>query len=680
MATRYDNDVTPTQLEEPRSIATGIPLVIELDKWPTIDKLCLTSQEKLALFESRCDAIALRVSGSTLSQIQARTGIRANTLYRIIKKAHQLHPDGRIYGYRALVPWIRLSPYKRRKVVRFSPGDHQGGGAGALTTLLDEYPELHDLIQRRVFPKGANKSLTKKTLAIHIHRAFIEKCREIGLNQKNAYPFNTHRLGYASLANYITELKKNNPDKFARSNLDRSVNASLRTGDGTNRPPLALLDRVECDAHKIDAIFCILVPSPFGDIIPIIISRLWVIVLIEVASRAALGYHLSLRKECNQEDLVESIKSSLSMWEPKKIDIAGVKYQKDAGFPSSLRTEYVGACWRELSVDGAKINLSDKTNSIMNGIVGAKVKLIDRRIPNDRPFVERLFRTLETNGFHRLPSTVGSSPADIKGLNPEASAIKYFIQLEHLQQLIDILIANYNATPHSGIGGRTPLEYFDYLAKNRTEPIRRADQQLVNEIHSSRHIVTVRGSQKSGRRPYIQFCSVRYSSDFLRGKYSLVGKKITIVVNQADARVIRAFNDIGESLGPLVAAPPWNDKPHTLTIRRAVLSAIAKGKIDSNYSDPIMAYLDYLESKARKSKSASSEYLMFRKHVLDNQEALAEEVYAETQVALDKECPVQDQHEYISTTTNREQKASTSQINMPPHKMTIVGEDDDRRD
>lgn len=665
--------------DELLSIAPGSAFALDIDRWPTIDKLCLC-KEKLEVFEQRCAAIALRASGSSLSQMEEITGIKRTTFYRLARRANKVHPDGRIFGYRALVPRARVVSYTRKKAIRFLPGDHQGGGAGALTALLREYPVLHELIERKVFPRGSRKSIEKKTLLLHIHRAFIEKCREIGLDQKMVYPFNTDGLGYISLCKYIKKIKQKYPEKYASSNLDGNASASLRTGDGTNRPTLALLDRVECDAHKIDAAFCILVPNPFGNVLPRIISRLWVIVLIEVTSRAALGYHLSLRKECNQEDLVEAIKSSLSMWKPLKIDIAGVNYQNNAGFPSSLRTEYVGACWREFSVDGAKINLSAQTNSIMNDIVGAKVKLIDRRIPNDRPFVERFFRTLETNGFHRLPSTVGSGPADIRGLNPEASAVKYFIQLEHLQQLVDILIANYNATPHSGIGGRTPLEYFDYLAKNRTEPIKQADQHLVNEIHSSRHIVTVRGSQKSGKRPYIQFCGVRYSSDFLRGKYSLVGKNITIVVNQADARVIRAFNENGESLGPLVAAPPWNDKPHTLTIRRAVLSAIAKGKIDSNYSDPIMAYLDYLESKARKSKNASSEYLMFRKHILDNQEALAEKVYAETQVAFDKDYPAQTRDKHISTTINREKKSAASQINMPPHKMTIIGVDDDRRD
>ncbi|WP_179257802.1 hypothetical protein [Burkholderia sp. AU6039] len=71
-----------------------------------------------------------------------------------------------------------------------------------------------------------------------------------------------------------------------------------RAGDGTRRPPLAPFERVECDAHKLDTRMTVLVPSPHGGTEPRPIHRLWVVVLIEVASRAVLGYHLSLRREC----------------------------------------------------------------------------------------------------------------------------------------------------------------------------------------------------------------------------------------------------------------------------------------------------------------------------------------------------------------------------------------------
>lgn len=64
-----------------------------------------------------------------------------------------------------------------------------------------------------------------------------------------------------------------------------------RAGDGTRRLPLAPFERVECDAHKLDSRMVVLMPSPHGGTEPRMIRRLWGVVLVEIASRAVLGYH-----------------------------------------------------------------------------------------------------------------------------------------------------------------------------------------------------------------------------------------------------------------------------------------------------------------------------------------------------------------------------------------------------
>src|SRR3546814_6644243 len=136
-----------------------------------------------------------------------------------------------------------------------------------------------------------------------------------------------------------------------------------------------------------------------------------------------------------------------------------LSYRPSGGFPSKLGAEFVGVCWDEFSVDGAKINLSERVGSKLDSIVGAKVEYRPRRIPDDRPFIERFLGTLEENGFHRLPNTTGTGPSDIRRQQPEVAACKYFIQLEDLRNLLDILIAHYNGEVHSNLNGRTPLEY-----------------------------------------------------------------------------------------------------------------------------------------------------------------------------------------------------------------------------
>jgi putative transposase len=68
--------------------------------------------------------------------------------------------------------------------------------------------------------------------------------------------------------------------------------------------------------------------------------------------------------------------------------------------------------------------------------------------PTRRPIVERLFKTLETNGFHRIASTTGSNNKDPKRDNAEQTAVKYKISALQIEELADVIIADYNAKPH----------------------------------------------------------------------------------------------------------------------------------------------------------------------------------------------------------------------------------------
>src|SRR3546814_6172646 len=105
---------------------------------------------------------------------------------------------------------------------------------------------------------------------------------------------------------------------------------------------------------------------------------------------------------------------------------------------------------------------------------------------DDRPFIERFFGTLEESGFHRLPNTTGTGPGDIRRKDPEIAACKYFIQLEDLENLLDVLIANYNGTVHSSLAGRSPLEYLAWSQHRFRDvhPLRHANATAVERINS----------------------------------------------------------------------------------------------------------------------------------------------------------------------------------------------------
>lgn len=604
---------------------------LRMQDWPTVDELALSAEAR-ASFARRYEAFKLYSSGASLSHIRKETCICAQHLYDLLDRCLKAHPDGRIYGFRALIPGIRIKSYSRQKPVELSLGDHQGGGAGAFQKLLEDYPALVDLIHSRLFPKKSRLLISERRISVRkLHGAFIAKCRELGLADRFDYPFNTDTLAYSSLCRYVEQLQKEQPEKAVLHRMNPGADRKLRTSDGSDRPAFSLMDRVECDAHHLDAVFCVLVPTSFGNFVPRILNRPWLIALIEVRSRVVLGYHLSLRKECNEEDLLTAIKNSLCPWHPRELSVPDQQYPDDSGFPSSLNPAYTGACWRELSVDGAKINQSIRVSHVLKQVVGSETYYNARRSPDDRPYIERFFGTLEKEYFHQMPNSVGGSPVERNGNNPELAAVKYFIQIDHLYDLLDIAISGYNATPHASLGGRTPLEYFEYCLRESGQTLRVADPEAVSRIHALRKKVRVRGSMAEGRRPFIEFMGARYSNDYLKRSFDLIGKEVTIEVDTQDPRVITVFGPNGGELGKMYAGAPWNLLPHTIEIRRAYYRAVRAGKLKASTNNAVVALLLHLEDQARLGKQVPNNYLELRNIIVSHEGIIKEEYPSRTE-------------------------------------------------
>lgn len=247
---------------------------LRVEDWPTVDELSLSNNDR-ASFARRYRAFRLYSSGATLSQIRNETGICAQHLYDLLDRCLKIHPDGRIYGFRALIPGIRIKSYERKKPVKMGVGDHQGGGAGAFQKLLDDYPALLDLIHNKLFPKKSRLLIAERRISVRkLHGAFLARCRELGLAERLDYPFDTDTLAYTTLCRFVEQLQNEHPEKAALHRMNPGAERKLRTNDGSDRPVLSLMERVECDAHHLDAVFCVLVPTSFGNFVPRILKRL----------------------------------------------------------------------------------------------------------------------------------------------------------------------------------------------------------------------------------------------------------------------------------------------------------------------------------------------------------------------------------------------------------------------
>jgi hypothetical protein len=595
---------------------------IDLSMWPAVDEGALPP-DRAEQFLRRKRGVELYLGGESNAEIERQTGHSRAHIYRLVTERciHQ-HPDGRLWGWRALVPHSRLKPYTRTKPLE--PNIWGKGTSGALQLLFStpKGAELQTLFDSRILQKGRpprlqGERIPKQDLIVW----FLFQVRNIYKEQANLHwPFNVAKQGQITIAKYIDHVLDSNPVAARKVLGGPEAVKKAKAGDGTDRQQQAVFSRVECDAHHTDVRCVINVPSPAGGWEPILVHRIWVIVIVEVASRCVLGYCVSIRREASADDVLRTVRSALSKWSPKKLAFVEEGYVPGAGLPSHLGDEYVGVCWDEFSVDGALANVCKRVESNLLKVVDARIlkpqdptSFSSRRSLDDRPYVETFFRKFRN--LHKLSASTGSKPSERKGRNPEQAAIDSNFQLEYLEELIDVTIANYNATPHSGIAYRTPLKQLEYLCKQKGISLRRADAGEVARLLCQRKLCRVHAKGNAQTGAFVNFSNAQYGSSWLRTRTDLVGEDIWIFLeNDWDARYVTASTQSGVLLGTLKALPPWNHSPHTLYMRSAIRALDSKKIIHlSKYVDPIEVLVDRAEQGEDRKLATHPAYLDARR-------------------------------------------------------------------
>ena len=609
----------------------AVPDQVRPDLWTQVDADALP-EDRRELFLRRKTGIQLYFDGATEADIREACGFGRSHIYRLItERCLAQNPDGNANGWRGALPHRRVKEWSRTTPLEVS--DAGAGAAGALQWLFESPggSELEARFRKHILgrlPKLAAAKRPKQELFTW----FIKELRAAGLEARGEWPFNVEKLGYVSICKFIDKVMDENPRRQRQLLGGHEAERKARAGDGADRPLLRVFQRVECDAHKLDSRMVVAIPSPHGGYETRTIRRLWVVVIIEVESRAVLGYHLSLHPECNAEDVLRAVKRALTRWAPRELLWSGNAYVEGAGLPSAHHERYLGACWDEFSVDGAMANICDRVERQLREVVGSTIlkpqdptSYTSRRSKDDRPFIESFFGQLARGGFHRLSTTTGSKPSDKRGADPCETAAETQFQLEYAEELLDTLIANYNVRPHSGLGWRSPLAQLDFLTSREPERIRQADAGEVQRMVSVRKLCTLKGGVSTGRRPYFQFANARYSAEWLALRTDLLGKLLWLQLeDEDDARFASVSNERGEFLGVVRAAPPWNRSPHTLYMRQAIRGLEKRRMLHlSGQCDAVEELIRYAEGSKDKKLPPHPAYLEARRVLQKHAQALA---------------------------------------------------------
>jgi putative transposase len=585
----------------------------ELSAWPSVDLSALDEADQ-SVFTARRRAIELYVESPqlSLSAIKKATGVDPKTIYRIISRCLEKHADGRIYGFRAAIPYARLKQYERVHSANRHDASERSGLSGAFGLLLQQYPPVEKFLQRQAKQRHraiGEASEVRKSMK-RIHKGFLEECRKAGV-KPNEYPLNRALAGLRSLASYLKRYDHRTFESAARSmGVDRVGPAA--PADTEPAPPATrAFEVVEFDGHKIDLRVTVRVIDPFGFETLLELTRIWILVLLDLASRAVIGYKVALSKEYNKDDVASALEAALTPHRPRQYKIPGLAVRQGGGYPSAILPETQFACWEWFRFDGAKSHLASDTLARLNQIVGCWPDNGPPAEPDERPYIERFFQLIAENFAHRLPGTTGSSPKSIeRALSDPHGDTSLLVELDELEDMIEVLIADYNGESHGGISNRTPLEAMAQLLardKGYLRTLPRVVRQNLCLLQEAR-VVTIKGSIETGVRPHINFLEVRYTNDILSSSPALIGKKLRIYFDVRDIRSVRAFFEDGAELGVLAAARPWCYTPHSLRVRQEIFRLKRKKKLSYREGDdPVEAWEKYKRAQAKTNKRAATD-------------------------------------------------------------------------
>lgn len=527
----------------------------QLQDWFRPD-LSTVKVEFVDRFQRRCAALTAVLTGAmSLTRAAEANGLCRRRLKRMAKLAPQLARDGHPFGYRVCVPW---GIYERGEDNTDDARMPAAAQPHAMRKLLRAQPTIAAWVE------GFTMKLPPGRPPKAFERLFAKIVGELKrLDQHEFYPLNQPDQGRRAL---LRHLRKVHIDDITVPTLDEMGPAPTVLADAFRGRSF---DRSEFDAHSLDIEAELGVVLPNGGVVKRRITKMWFLCEVEIESRAILAWTLRVGRGYNNLDLASCVARALHPWTRRELTIPGLEYAPDAGMPNSIPGDRGRRRARCIALDNAKAHHSISFEDAMARAHGAILYFGRAHAPRSRPVVEQLFARLERGAFRDLPG--GFEPA-IR-LDERKLRISNFapgdlpIQLHLFEELLDVLVANYNATPHPALGSLSPLQFLQMqpsraFALSMPEPAKDA-----REMGSVLVPVVVHGNRDTGELPHVNHLYVRYRSPELDQQWELVGKTVLARVCRHDLRKLLLLRSTTMPLGFVRAMPPWDRTPHDETTR-----------------------------------------------------------------------------------------------------------------
>ena len=556
-------------------------------------------ESKRKVFSDRKNAVDMYIKGVSVKDIYAATGIRHTHISPMIERCLAINKKGEYYGYSALIPRVKIGN-----------SDNEISTNREFSNLLLKYPTLVDYIA------GCWHGNRKYTTETHLnlttlHRDyFLKECERLGI-QDYEYPFNTVNLAYNSLRKYV--LNFSNIDAAARAKRSSKDEAQklMSTGIGERYTSVSIIpfSEVQVDGHIIDLLYTVEFTENDGTVSKNIATRAWFLPVFDTATRCVIGYSISQEFNYNQYDVIRAVRNAILPHERMELTVPGLSYPENGGFPSEALPETKYAYFDRIMLDNAKAHLADHVIDRMTRILKTAMDFGSVATPETRGIVERFFGSLETRGFHKMSMTTGSSIRDLKRKNAEKKALESGITFDLICELLEVLVARYNNTPHSGIGNKTPLECMERRIRGAGLKPSIADKDTILEVEKLENQVVervVRGG-KNGKRAYVTYEGAEYRGEALSFGDRYIGHKVMLEVSPYDISTVDAYDEDGTYIGTLKARGEFGTKSHSLKTRKQARQyARERHREKAEFDTPITALTQHLDEQAKASKRSAT--------------------------------------------------------------------------
>ncbi|MEE8058419.1 MAG: hypothetical protein V3T17_11380 [Pseudomonadales bacterium] len=552
------------------------PSLRDINSWPPIDVNTLSRSHRPIFIRNRA-MTALAITGTPLKDVAQRHGVNPTIVSRLLSRELAGSANQSPALTQAMIPYQRLAPHKRRISIDnlLDRKNHQN----AFQYVLDTVPGIRTKLDTMIIARLKDQPTAQVLSPAAIHGEFKRLLAEAHW-PTDQYPYTTASCAYESVRRYYHERLEHL--RLEHMKTPARIITSLK-------PFHRAFREIQIDTQTVDTNTCIHVELN-SELIPLRVSRVALLLCVDVDTQCYLGHHLSLSHEPSQDDLLQLFDNITRQWSPLNLTSPGLTYTPGSGFPSMWGDEFLHLTFGEVKLDNALMHLAGTVRTYVCDDHGSTLNLGLPGAPLGRNWIEAAFNAINKT-THRFPSTTGSHPKDAIRESRKNHKRPPKITLTMLEETISVMLAHHNVTPQAQLGNQDPLSLLRHHTNNhyiRWLPERSEQYWSPFEGEQLCNVIFLKNEK---RRPFIRFARLRYRGDCLNNSH-LLHKNVRIRYDRRDVRIVRAYDEYGNYLGELFAPKSWQRFAHSLYTRKKIFAATKEWRFHSK--DPLAEFFHHL--------------------------------------------------------------------------------------